>query len=213
VRDDRAATRTSVTAVISLPARAAEFGSSMTDEACRAAGQRDSPGYRHAPRPEENIMADVHQSVPAVRRSPAHPAHLNSSKDVAWLGWVVFVGIMLFCSGVVNTVQGIVALVNDDFYQVAASGLAIDVNYTLWGWTLLVVGAILIAAGVGVVAGYPWARVVAVVVAAISALVNLGFAAAYPVWTLIAVGFDILAIYGLVVHGGAAKALRTSWRS
>jgi hypothetical protein len=158
-------------------------------------------------------MADVPRSRPAARSPAAHAARLDSPKDLAWLGWVIFVGIMLFSSGVLNVVQGVVALVNDDYYAVAASSLAVDVNYTIWGWAFLVVGAALLASGLGVVVGYPWARVVAIVVAAINALVNLGFAAAYPVWTVVAVGFDILVIYALVVHGGAAKALRAGRRS
>jgi hypothetical protein len=157
-------------------------------------------------------MADLPRS-PAVQLPAAHAARLDSPKNLAWLGWVIFVGIMLFCSGVVNVVQGVVALVDDDYYQVAASSLAVGVNYTVWGWAFLVVGAALLVSGLGVIVGYPWARVVAVVVASINALVNLGFAAAYPVWTVVAVGLDILAIYALVVHGSAAKALRTGRRS
>jgi hypothetical protein len=122
---------------------------------------------------------------------------------------VLFIGIVFFGAGVINGIQGLVALLDDDFYRTSASQLAFNVNYTVWGWALLILGAALVAAGVGVALGYAWARVFGVVVAAINTLTNLAFAGAYPFWTVIAVSVNVLAIYALVVHGGEGKALRT----
>jgi hypothetical protein len=122
---------------------------------------------------------------------------------------VLFVGIALLAAGLINTVQGLVALFDDDFYLALPSDLVIDVNYAVWGWALLILGAALVAAGGGVALGYAWARVFGVVVAAINTLTNLAFAGAYPFWTVIAVSVNVLAIYALVVHGGEGKALRT----
>ena len=155
-------------------------------------------------------MTDLAPSGPAPQRPPSDPAHLRTEppRVTAWLGWVLFVGIMLIGAGVTNAIQGLVALFDDEIYLVTASGLAVDASYAAWGWALLILGATLVAAGICVALGFTWARTVAVVVAAINALVNLGFVAAYPMWTLLAVGFDIVTIYALVVHGGEGKALR-----
>ncbi|PRY30859.1 hypothetical protein CLV70_104411 [Pseudosporangium ferrugineum] len=70
-------------------------------------------------------------------------------------------------------------------------------------------GAALLAGAYGVLTGYGWGRTIGVLSASVNALVNMGFVAAYPFWTFLAVSFDIIAIYALVVHGGAAKTLRT----
>ena len=35
-----------------------------------------------------------------------------------WAGWVVFGGVMLILLGIFHVIQGIVALVNDDYYLV-----------------------------------------------------------------------------------------------
>ncbi|MFI7600384.1 hypothetical protein [Actinoplanes sp. NPDC049681] len=140
------------------------------------------------------------------------PAPAEPEVATAWLGWVVFIGILLCGAGLINAVQGLVAGFDENFYRSSASGLAIDVNYAVWGWALLVLGAVLVAAGGGVVLGYRWARVVGVVVAAVNALVNLGFVTAYPAWTILAVCFDVSAIYALIVHGGEAKTLRITRR-
>jgi len=145
------------------------------------------------------------------RHPPAHsapPAPLTV-RAVAWLGWILFVSIIMVSVGLINIVQGMVALLDDDFYLTPASGLAVDTSYTAWGIALLVLGVTLIAGAYGVLTGYRWGRTVGVLAAAVNALVNLGFAAAYPNWTVLVVAFDIITIYALTMHGGAAKALRT----
>ncbi|MEV4701753.1 DUF7144 family membrane protein [Actinoplanes sp. NPDC049316] len=157
-------------------------------------------------------MTDSKQAPAAPRQSSPAPAHRSAEPRVStgWLGWVLFIAILLCGAGVINAVQGLVALFDESFYHSPSSGLVVDVNYAVWGWALLILGLTLIAAGAGVFLGYGWARVVGVVVAAINALVNLGFATAYPAWTILAVAFDLSAIYALAVHGGEAKLLRVS---
>ena len=126
-----------------------------------------------------------------------------------WIGWVLFGAVMLFLGGVMNVIEGLVALFKDDYYQVRPSGLVVHVNYTAWGWALLAIGAGLILVAYGVAAGHLWARVTAVVLACINAVVNLGFIAAYPLWVMLVIALDVIVIFALVVHGREAKALRS----
>jgi len=156
-------------------------------------------------------MAAEQPSRMVTRHLPAHsapPAPLTA-RATAWLGWILFVSIIMLSAGLITIVQGLVALLDDDFYVTASTGLAVEVSYTAWGIALLVLGAALVAGAYGVLTGYGWGRTVGVLAAAVNALVNLGFAAAYPQWTVLVVAFDVIAIYALVVHGGAAKSLRT----
>lgn len=144
------------------------------------------------------------------RHQPAHcaPAPLTARATV-WLVWVLFVSIIMLSAGLINIAQGVIALMDDDFYVAAATGLVIDASYSVWGIALLVLGAALVAGASGVLTGYGWGRTVGVLAAAVNTLVDLRFAAAYPRWTVLVVAFDVIAIYALVVHGGAAKALRS----
>ena len=156
-------------------------------------------------------MAAEQPSRVVTRHPPAHaapPAPLTA-RATAWLGWILFVSIIMLSAGLITIVQGLVALLDDDFYGTAATGLAVEVSYPAWGIALLVIGVALLAGAYGVLTGYGWGRTVGVLAAAINALVNLGFAAAYPQWTVLVVAFDVIAIYALVVHGAAAKTLRT----
>jgi hypothetical protein len=150
-------------------------------------------------------MIDVPGSGPA-HQSTEHPP------VTAWLGWVLFIAIILLSAGLINLTQGLVALFDNDFYTGSAADLPINVNFAAWGWALLILGAALVAAGGGIALGYGWARATGVVAAAINMLVNIGFAHAYPAWTILAVVFNVVAIYALVVHGGEAKSLRTAPR-
>ncbi|GAB1693597.1 hypothetical protein [Krasilnikovia sp. M28-CT-15] len=142
------------------------------------------------------------------------PTHLRSYSDpmTAWFGWVLFVGIVLVGAGLINVMQGLIALLDEDFYLAPASKLVIDLSYAVWGWTLLLMGAALVASGIGVLRGRTWARTLGVVAASVNAFVNLGFVTAYPAWTIFAVTFDLIAIYTLLVHGGEARAPREQRR-
>jgi hypothetical protein len=114
---------------------------------------------------------------------------------------VFFAGIMLITGGFVNVIEGIVALAKDDYYLVRPSGLVVGLDYTAWGWTLLLFGALLLFAGYGVMVGQTWARVTGVIIAVLSMI----FMPAYPVWAIIVITVDALVIYALAVHGREVK--------
>lgn len=126
-------------------------------------------------------------------------------RSTAWTGWVVFAGVMLITVGAFQVIQGLVALFDDGFFLVRPNGLVVDVNYNAWGWTHLIIGAVMVLTGFGLLAGNMAARVVGVGVAVLSAIVNLGFISAYPIWSTIIIALDVLVIYAIVVHGGALK--------
>ncbi|RSM69631.1 hypothetical protein DMB66_11430 [Actinoplanes sp. ATCC 53533] len=125
----------------------------------------------------------------------------SRSRPTAWVGVVLFGGIMMEMVGGFQLIQGIVALFKDDYYLVSPQGLVIEVNYTAWGWTHLLIGLVAIATGIGVMVGKMWARVLGIVIAVVSALVNIAFLSAYPIWSTIIIAMDVLVIYALAVHG------------
>jgi hypothetical protein len=125
-----------------------------------------------------------------------------------WTGFVTFSGIMMILLGGFQATEGLVALFDDRYYLVTSSGLLINVDYTAWGWVHLLIGLVALAAGIGVLFGQMWARVVGIIVAAVSALANLVFLPSYPVWCAIVIALDVLVIYALAVHGGEVKSAR-----
>jgi hypothetical protein len=126
-------------------------------------------------------------------------------EPTAWAGWVVFGGAMLILLGIFQVIQGLVAVFQDDFFLVTPSKLVVNVNYTTWGWTHVLIGVIGVLAGLGLLAGNMVARVVGVIVAMVSAVVNMAFVPAYPIWSLMLIALDVIVIYAIVAHGRELK--------
>jgi len=118
-----------------------------------------------------------------------------------WVGFVVFAGVMLIMLGGFQVIEGLVAIFRDDYYLVSRSGLLLTMDFTAWGWTHLILGAVAVVSGIGVLLGQTWARVGGIIIAVLSALSNLAFLPAYPIWATIIIALDVLAIYALAVHG------------
>lgn len=123
-----------------------------------------------------------------------------------WVGWVAFAGLAMTILGVFHIVQGLVALLKDEFFVVRSSGLLVDVDYAVWGWAHLVAGAVVLVSGFMVFAGKVWARAVGVLAALASAVGSMAFLAAYPVWSLMTIALDVVVILALTVHGSEITA-------
>jgi len=124
-----------------------------------------------------------------------------------WVGWIAFAGTMMLLLGTFHVIQGLIALFQNEYYLVGANGLTVHLDYTAWGWTHVVLGILVVLAGLGLLAGQMWARVFAVILAFASAVVNVGFLAAYPVWSTIMIAIDVLVIWAVIVHGREMKAI------
>jgi len=146
----------------------------------------------------------VHTQDPVV--SPKAAEH-RKNETTGWVGWVLFAGIIMLTTGFFNVLEGFVALVRDDFYLVRSNGMVLSLDYTAWGWTLLLFGALLLFAGYGVMVGQTWARVTGVILAVINAVLNMVFIPAYPFWSIMVITLDVLIIYALTVHGREARRI------
>jgi hypothetical protein len=123
-------------------------------------------------------------------------AHYTSG----WEGWVRFAGWMMLLLGIFNVIDGFVALTSDEVYLASEKELLVW-DFTTWGWSLLVVGVIQVAAGIGVFGGRVWARTIGVILAGLSAVGHLAFVTAQPFWSVLIITMDVLVIYALIVHG------------
>jgi hypothetical protein len=114
-----------------------------------------------------------------------------------WVGWIYFAGLMAILVGVFQGIAGLVALLDDGYYVVTRSGLAVHMTYNEWGWIHIALGLLLIAVGAGMILGQMWARVAAVVVASLSAIANFLFIKSFPAWSVTMIALDILVIYAV----------------
>ena len=131
-------------------------------------------------------------------------ARNNGNEVTGWAGWVYFAGFMMLITGILQTIAGFAALLNDKYYLVTQEKLVVF-DYTTWGWIHIVLGIVLITAGTSVVNGRLWGRVVAVFLAALGIIANFVFLPAYPIWSIILITIYTFVIYALTVHGDEAK--------
>jgi hypothetical protein len=144
-------------------------------------------------------MTDIGSSRPVV--DTTRVAYSTEPDPTAWTGWIVFASVMMFLLGSFQVIQGLVAIFDDGYYAVTASGLVVNIDYTAWGWIHLLLGLLIVISGVGVLAGNLAARIVGVLLAGLSAIANLLFIEAYPIWSIVVITVDVLVIYALTVHG------------
>jgi hypothetical protein len=142
----------------------------------------------------------------ADRPTAGYRGERAADRPTGWVGWVIFAGVVMIVEGAFHIIDGLVALFEKGYYVVTSNRLALHVNYTAWGWAHLIIGALFVLVGFGVLAGQLWARVVGIVLAVISAIVSLAFIAAYPVWGVILIAVDIVIIYALAMHGREIKS-------
>lgn len=124
----------------------------------------------------------------------------------AWTGWVLFGAAVMFMVGVIDVIQGIVALTKDGTYLIAESGLLVTTDFTTWGWSLIIWGAVLILASVALFSGKEWGRWFGIVAVIVNMIVQVTWFPAYPLWSLTALGFGVVVLYALTAGWEKARA-------
>jgi hypothetical protein len=116
-----------------------------------------------------------------------------------WYGWVTFAAVLLCVLGVLNILEGLVALLRRQVTFIDGESLVV-VDLTGLGIVMIVFGALLTLAGAGLLARSNAARIAAIVIVALHALAQIGSLGAYPVWSLLMITLDVLVLFALTVH-------------
>ncbi|BFU43240.1 hypothetical protein [Krasilnikovia sp. MM14-A1004] len=133
-------------------------------------------------------------------------AGVQHSEATDWVAWVLFGGILLVLLGSIHLGAGLVALWRPEILHGSRANMLVPIGLTALAWTQVVLGAVAVVFGVGLMRGLTWARIGAVVLASLSALVDFAFIGVYPVWSVTALILTGLMIYAVVAHGGEVAA-------
>jgi hypothetical protein len=121
--------------------------------------------------------------------------------DERGAGWLLFAATMLGLAGILTVIDGIVALSRSKFFVGSQAFVFSDVR--TWGWLMLLLGALLILAAMGVFAGSGFSRWFGIFAASLGAIGHFTNVNMNPFWSLIVVTCCILVIYGLAAYGGS----------
>ncbi|MGH3366124.1 MAG: DUF7144 family membrane protein [Nocardioidaceae bacterium] len=116
------------------------------------------------------------------------------------VGVIAFAAILMVIGGVFHAVQGLVALLSDGFY-IAGEDYIFQFSLTTWGWINLIVGALVLLAGIALFQGAMWARIVGVILVSVSLVASFLWMPYYPLWSLTVVAFDLFVVWALTAHG------------
>jgi hypothetical protein len=113
-------------------------------------------------------------------------------------GLTVFAAVIMIIAGVIQALQGIVALANSNFYVVGAK-YTFQFDVTAWGWIHLLLGIAVAVVGVFLFMGQTWARWTGILIVAIAMIANFAWVPYYPVWGIIVLALDGAVIWALSV--------------
>ena len=121
-----------------------------------------------------------------------------NSKSMA--GWIGFAGTLMLIVGAIDFFQGLIALIEDEYFVVTSSGFLV-VDLTGWGWILLIWGVLLVRRP-RTTHAQGWARWFTIVVVSLNFLAQLGFLgnSQYPLWSLTALALNIIVLYALTAR-------------
>jgi hypothetical protein len=123
------------------------------------------------------------------------------------MGWVRFAGVIMVVIGGFGVIEGFVALLTPNYY-VTTGGAVLAISLAGWGWAHIIIGALVLATGFGLLGtASSWARVAGIVFVTINMLVQFAWLPAYPLWGILAIVLDVLVLYALVATWGQ----RTEW--
>jgi hypothetical protein len=108
----------------------------------------------------------------------------------------VFAGSLMLMVGIFQFIQGLVALVEDEFY-VDVADYTFKFDVTTWGWIHLILGAVVALAGLFIFSGNVAARAVGIFLAVLAAIANFLWIPYYPIWSLLIIALCIFVIWGL----------------
>src|SRR5215475_14780423 len=110
---------------------------------------------------------------------------------------------LLILGGLLSFLTGLAVLLRKEFftsqpdYATTVNNYAFHWNLTGWGWSSLLLGVIVVVAGIFVLLGETWARWFGVVLALISAAGTFVFLPYYPFWSVIVIALDVFIIWTL----------------
>lgn len=113
-------------------------------------------------------------------------------------GWITFAAIVFLTVGMLNVLDGIVALLRSSYLS---NDLPIG-DIKAWGWGILILGAVQMILSGAILRGRRWSVFVGIMLSVINLIGQMLFVRTYPVWSLLVIALDVLVIYALAVYGG-----------
>jgi hypothetical protein len=145
-----------------------------------------------APREAAEYRQPGQQAEYDVRERERYEAH----QAVAG-AFSVLAATLMILSGLWGFFVGITGVLSGGFYARVPPTYTFSLSPNGWGIVQAIIGGVVFFAGVCLLLGMTWARVVGITLAVISALANFLFLPHYPIWSIIVIALDVIIIWAL----------------
>ena len=125
---------------------------------------------------------------------------MADNPNSAAANWSAFAGIMMVVGGGWWIIVGLSAVVDEAFY-VAGPEYIFQFDATTWGWIHLLLGIVVLLAGLAIFTGAVWARTVGVIIAVLWAILAFSWLPWHPIWAISLIAISVFVIWALTAHG------------
>jgi hypothetical protein len=123
-------------------------------------------------------------------------AATRTSTRTAVSGWTAFAAALMIFGGAMAILEGVSAILKDNVF-VATNNYTFQFSLTSWGWVHMVLGVVILLAGLALFSGAMWARVTGIALAGIAMVANFLWAPYYPFWALALITVNGFIIWAL----------------
>jgi len=120
------------------------------------------------------------------------------------LGGILFAACMLVLVGAFQIIDGLVAIIDDNWYVIAPH-YTYSIDTTVWGWIHLILGIVLVFGGVALFQRKLWAGILAIALASMSAILNFFFIPYYPFRAILIIAIDVFVIWSITRPDAMAR--------
>jgi hypothetical protein len=122
----------------------------------------------------------------------------------ASVGGMLLAAVLMIFSGLIAFFDGIVGIIHGTFFP-RVSNYAFAIGPTGRGIVNLILGALIFAAGVSLLLGMLWARVVGILLAVLIGIYNFLILPWYPIWAIILIALNVYIIWALARGGRGTR--------
>jgi hypothetical protein len=138
-----------------------------------------------------------YQQGPGYEMNPREARHSREGSGAGAMAGSALAGVLMLIGGAIAFLNGLAMVIKGSFFTYSA-GYAYHWSTKGWGWTHLILGAVIFAAGACVLLGMVWARVVGVILATLAAIASFLTIPFYPFWSIVLIALDVFIIWALV---------------
>jgi hypothetical protein len=118
--------------------------------------------------------------------------------DSKWQGWAAMAGILMVIVGAFKAFSGVIGLFNDQWI-VRGFNAYYFIDLTALAWWYIIIGVILVLAGLAAMQMKAWGRWVGVIAVGLAMISELMWLPVYPIWSILLITLYFFMIIGLMV--------------